>query len=124
MINVKVSLPFSSKRHSIKRGAHNHCSQFQCTFAGSGYVSRKKSVTDRDVDCNVTVSSCMCIMFFRVFALKVIQLEKLQRWNLRFRPLPISTKFITPLHCEMEEIQNKRGRAFLFALLGREVSLV
>jgi hypothetical protein len=24
----------------------------------------------------------------------------------------------------MEEIQNKRGRAFLFALLGREVSLV
>ena len=66
----------------------------------------------------------MCTMFFRVFALKVNQVEKLQRWNLRFRPLSISTKFVTLLHCEIEEIQNKRRRDFLFALLGREIFLI
>jgi hypothetical protein len=63
-------------------------------------------------------------MFFRVFALNVNQVEKLQRWNLRFRPLSISTKFVSLLHCEIEEIQNKRRRAFLFALLGREIFLI
>ena len=66
----------------------------------------------------------MCTMFFRVFALKVNQVEKFQRWNLRFRPLSISTKFVTLLHCEIEEIQNKRRRDFLFALLGREIFLI
>ena len=86
-------------------------------------MSRKKSVTGRDVDCNVTFSTCMGILFFRVFALKVNQVQKLQRRNLAFRPLSISTKFVTLLHCEIKEIQNKRGRAFVFALLGREISL-
>jgi hypothetical protein len=87
-------------------------------------VSRKKSVTGRDVDCNVTFSTCMGIMFFRVFALKVNQVEQLQRRNLAFRPSSICTKFVTLLHCEIEEIQNKRGTAFLFAVLGREISLI
>ena len=86
-------------------------------------MSRKKSVTGREVDCNVTFSTCMCVMFFRVFALNVNQVEKLQRWNLRFRSLSISTKLVTLLHCEIEEIQNKRRTAFLFALLGREIFL-
>jgi len=66
----------------------------------------------------------MGIMFFRVFVLKVNQLEKIQRRNLRFRPLSISTKSVTLLQCEIEEIQNKRGRALRFTLLGREISLI
>jgi hypothetical protein len=50
--------------------------------------------------------------------------EKLQRLNLRFRPLSISTKSVTLLHCEIEKIQNKRRKTFLFALFGREISLI
>jgi len=87
-------------------------------------MSRKKSVTGRDVDCNVTFSTCMGTLFFRVFALKVNKVEKLQRRNLAFRPLFISTKFVALSHCETEEIQNKRGRASLFAVLGREIYLI
>lgn len=87
-------------------------------------MSKNKSVTGRDVDCYVTFSTCLGIMFFMVFALKVNQVEKLQRSNLGFRPLSNSTKFVTLLDYEIEEIQNKRGRAFVFALLGSEIYLI
>ena len=87
-------------------------------------MSRNKSVKGRDVNCNVTFINCMGVMFFRAFAPKVNQVEKLQMRNLRFRLLSISTKFATLFNYEIEEIQNKRGRDFVFALLGSEIYLI